>query len=515
MNLEKIKKLIAARTPLHNKYVLKAEVGRRYYLCKNDILNKDTRPEDESNPRNSNHKIPSTLFKTLVDQKVEYMFKTPPRVDTNDDALNAKINEVLGFKHPKIMQTIALDASTTGTGCMYMYKTGENMGDRDDEVNEFRYMRVDPFEVIPIWGGITNERLVALIWKHEQVDIDGNEYMVYEYFDNEFVYSYRRKITDTLNGLEAYNRYYWQNPTTGEWDKTNKFKHGFDRVPFCFFYNNPTHLSDLNGLKERIDAYDEVVSQLMNDLTDFQDVVWVLSGYGAEPPADFLQRLKENKLIKLESGYPDNIEPKVETISVEIPTDARDLGITENKKAVIEQGGGVDNSPEALQYTSNETVKYRYANLELKCNFMQNEFISGYYIFIKEICKHLGKPKKDSEIELKWMRSRINNDNELMNNARLCFGFTSLKTALSVCPYVEDVDKEMKQIEEERKKEMELIPNMEMVRTSSNDDSDKNGNLDTDNLAKKQLDQKDSERKSNTPEKYTQSSRQTTTVSQG
>ena len=87
MNLEKIKKLIASTHNRHNHFVLEAELGRRYYLCDNDILHKDTRPEQEENPRNSNHKIPSTLFRTLVDQKVEYMFKQTPRIDTGDESL--------------------------------------------------------------------------------------------------------------------------------------------------------------------------------------------------------------------------------------------------------------------------------------------------------------------------------------------------------------------------------------------------------------------------------------------
>lgn len=516
MTLEIMKKLIENTSKPHKRFVEKADEAMRYYFCRNDILDIQLPGEDPNNPRRAMNRIPSNLFQLLVDQKVEYMFKIPPKPDTRRDKLNEDIRRVLTHDYPRIMQKVGKDASIMGRGIIHFWITGtRDMNTDGDEDGEFKYTWVDPREVVLRWGGTLGRELLGLKWTYEITDLDGKVWTVVDYFDKEFVYSYRKEKDDEdWRSLKPYMRYEYWNVHENKWDKTNKFKHGFDRVPFVIFKNNAEETGDLLPIKPFIDAYDKINSAFFDDVEEIQQSIFILKGYGAEPPDDFLNKLKQNRLVKLESNYPEasGLKPDLEVLGVEIPTDAYELSQKYLRSTIYEASGGMPNTDVDFNYTNSQALKHRYESLELKCNPMQNEFQNSLYIFFGEICKYLGTPIEEHELEIKWTRSKINDDTELMNNARLCFGFTSLRTALSVNPYVEDVDKELQYIEEDRKREMELyMPDMESVRQYSSSDDTKNGNQATDNLAARQRDQKDSERKSSTPEKYQEGSKLTTT----
>lgn len=504
MNLKTIKKNIEARSEEHKHFVEKAKVAERYYKCKNDILYKFLPGEDPKNPRTSVHRIPSAYYKMLVDEKVSYMFGKPPQFDTGKDSLNEEILKVLGKHFGVQIRHLAVDFCNCGVGWLHYWITGVDYDGTDDELEkkgQFKYHTVDPKQIIPVWGGSLEEELIAVMRHYDYTDLEGQDWEVYEWWDKEFCYAYRKKKEHvTLNRLEKFHKFYYWDTGTKDWKPTNVYKHGFNRVPFIAFKNNSLMTNDLEPVKEVIDAYDEVMTQFMDDLADFQEAVWVLSGYGAEPSDQFLEKLKQHKLIKLESGYPDPaLKPALETITMEIPYDARKLGMETTRKSAFEMGMGVDQAPEVLSYTSGEALKFRNGLLELKVGISQDECLNGFNIFIREIAKFCGTTLDANDIEIRWFKNKIDNDTELMNNARLCLGFTSLRTALKVNPYVDDVDEELELIEQERQKELEealQYGDLNSIRQTNSFSSN------IQSSQERVLNQKSSENKTTTPEKY-------------
>lgn len=505
MDLKLMQKNIQARQLIHSEFVRRAEEGERYYRCENDILTKPLLGEDPNNPRTAIHRIPSSYFKMLVDEIRSYFAGKDTQIDTGDKKLNEEIMKIAGRKFGQQLRRACTDASTTGRGVWHLWKTGVDPDKTDDKTEskkqEFKFHAVDPKQIEPVWGGALDQELVA-VWRHyEYIDMEGKAWELHEWWDKEFCYAYRKpKEPSGLDNLMSFNKFMYWDVGSQEWKPTNKYKHGFDRVPFIIFKNNPEELNDLVGIKALIDAYDEVVTEFWDDLADFQEAIWVLSGYGKEPPDDFLRRLKQNKLIKLESGYPDGVDPSLETISVEIPTDARQLGMETAHNAIFEQGMGIGKTQDNLTNTSGEALKYRNILIELKASIKQDGFENGLIIFFKEIAKFLGKDLNSNDIEIRWTRNKIDNDTELMNNARLCLGFTSLRTALKVNPYVENVDEEMEQIKKEREEEMKeamrSFGDMDMLRQTSS--FSKN----VQSSQERVLNQRQAENKSTSQEKY-------------
>ena len=461
MDLEKMKELIKQTAKEHKRFVKRALLCERYYRAHNDILFRPRPGDDPENPRNSAHRIPSRFYPIIVNQKASYMFDKPPRFELGSEKLNADVSRVLGSEFAKTCKQLSINASNCGEAWLHYWVTGEN-ADGEEEKGDFRYGVVDPKEIIAIWGDTLDRKLIGLARHYMHTDPEGQTWEYYDYWDDEFCYSFRTKQGKTYRVLEPAFRWFYYSTDSGEPKETNVYRHGMGRIPFIRFKCNYDSRNELEGLKERIDAYDESVSGFADDLEDIQQIIFILSGYGAEPPEDFLERLKTHKLVKLESGYnPEGIKPELDTLDVEIPYDARKLSMDENRKSIFEQASAVDQTPEVLNYTSGEALKYRYALLELKASMTEDEFRSGFSILVKEICKFLGQEIKDENIEQRWTRNKVNNDTELVNNARLCLGFTSLRSALKANPYVEDVDEEMEQIKQERLDDLQFYEEQE------------------------------------------------------
>lgn len=543
IKIQAIKKIINAANKEHRKFVNHAELGERYYRSQNDILTAKLPQEDQDNPRNSDRRIASGLYRLLVDQKWSFNFKNGFKFlthykekDSLDEdvvhynstehkhteknpgkLLDKDILKVLGNYFMAEVRSLSINASNTGLAWLHYWKTGSHLG-TDEDKGEFKFASIDPKEIHAEWGNTVDRELLWLLrhYKYRDPD-DGELYDVYEYWDKEFCYCYKKKEKSSIKyGLKEYDRFFYYSSDTGQYEKTHIYKHGFDRVPFICFRNNELETSDLDPIKDLIDAYDLVNSQFVNDEEDFQKMIFILSGYGSEPSDDFLNNLKRSKLVKLEAGYPDaKIEPKLETLAVEIPHDAYEKSLENTKNAIYEQGMGLDINDDKLNYTNGEALDFKYSLLELKCAGTRIQFEKGFIILIKEIAKHLGKSDLDeSLIEIQWNDGKVRNISDMVNNARLCLGFTSLHTALENNPLVKDVDEEIKLIEKEKQEEMKMeVPDMSANRSNygNNYRYRYNYNRNTSDLSQPdyQINRSASEIKSKTPEKFTQTKKVT------
>lgn len=537
LTIQQIKKIIEKTDPDFRKFVKHAEVGERYYLSDNDILHVPMPQEDSDNPRNSNNRIPSGLYHLLVEQKWSFMFKNGVKFITNykeEDTLEEIVHydnkdheheeksqgklldkellKKLGNNFMPEVRSLCINASNTGRAWLHYWKTGSHLG-VDEDKGEFKYASIDPKEIHAEWGNTVDRELLWLLRHYIYLNPeDGEEYDVYEYWDKEFCYTFQKKVKGSVkHGLKPYPRFFYRSTENGEYKQTHVYKHGFDRVPFICFRNNELETSDLDPIKKLIDAYDLVNSQFINDEEDFQKMIFILTGYGAEPADDFLQKLKQSKLVKLESAYPEKgLQPKLETLAIEIPYEAYKESMDASKKSIYEQGMGLDVTDDELNYTSGEALEFKYSLLELKCAATKIQFEKGFTILVKELAKHLGYDIDETLVETRWNDGKIRNETDLTNNARLCLGFTSLRTALKVNPYVDDVDEEIKLIEREKQEEMKMeMPMMNNTRTYTNYGYNRRryNNYDYNRQSDYQINRSESEVKSKQPEKYTQSAK--------
>ena len=226
---------------------------------------------------------------------------------------------------------------------------------------------------------------------------------------------------------------------------TNVLNHYFGQVPFISFANNDNHTSDLEPIKGHIDTYDKVYSGFINDLEDIQEIIFILSGYEGESLGEFLGNLKKYKTVKLDGDVDSKSDLK--TLTIDIPVEARKELLSISRKAIFEQGQGVDPEPSNFGNASGVALKYLYSLLELKSGLTETEFRLGFAELVRAICRHANI--QCNEINQVWTRNSITNDTELADIASKSVGIISQKTVLQNHPWVDNPEKEIAEIKKE------------------------------------------------------------------
>lgn len=443
MDIEVIKKLIKKHTSQHSDIVVKSIVAERYYRNKNDILTYKKDTDESENPlRNADNRISSNFHGLLVNQKSAYMFTAPPLFDIGSPESNKKITDILGDRYAKTCLELCVNASNTGIAWIHYWI--------NDEGN-FDYGVIDSKQIIPIWSSNLNKKLLGVLRVYTDTDDEGNTYDVYEYWSETECQAFRKKSNDTIDsGLESYYMFNSFIVDTNSSQVSNEYKHDFGRVPFIPFSNNNIMTSDLDNVKPLIDVYDKVFSGFVNDLEDIQEIIFILTNYDGENLGEFLSQLKKYKTIKVENNG-DADKSGLDTLSIDIPVEARKELLTITRKAIFEQGQGVDPQQQDFGTASGVALKFLYSLLELKAGLTETEFKLGFGEFIRAICMYLNI--ECNSILQTWTRTAVTNDTDLSNICQSSVGVISNKTILKNHPFVEDADAEEKQIEKEREKE--------------------------------------------------------------
>lgn len=439
MDLETMKKVIKRYTANHADFIIKAATADRYYRNKNDILMKDKpkeKDETESPLRNADNRISRNFHGLLVNQKAAYMFTAPPLFDTGNQEANKRITEVLGDRYAKVTKDLCVNASNSSVAWLHFWH---------DKDGKFQYGVVDSKQIIPVWTADLNKQLSGILRVYDELDdTDGELYTIYQYWNNTQCQAFRKKSSDILDeGLQPYAMFctFIDNEATLQ----DSYTHDYDRVPFIPFFNNNINTGDLDNIKKLIDTYDKVYSGFVNDLEDIQEIIFVLSGYGGTSLSEFLHDLKKYKTVKLDE---QEDKPGLSTLTIDIPVEAREKLLDITRKAIFEQGQGVDPQPEAFGNASGVALKYLYSLLELKAGLMETEFKLAFGEFIRAICRYLNIECKT--IIQTWTRTAITNDVELAEIAAKSKGVVSDKTIHKNHPWVEDADQEEKQIKKEQ-----------------------------------------------------------------
>ncbi len=435
-----IKRIIKRYTEGHAGFIVNANIAERYYRNESDILQDSKKEkEDTENPlRNADNRIPRNFHGLLVNQKAAYLFTAPPLfdIDNNKDT-NKKVTEALGDRYAKVAKDLCVNASNSSVAWLHFWT---------DKYKAFQYGVIDSKQIIPVWSSDLNKQLSGAVRVYEQLDdTDGETYTIYQFWTDTQCQAFRRKNAATVD--EGLLQHAMFNVTIdGVTSLQDTYTHEYGRVPFIPFFNNNINTDDLKNIKKLIDTYDKVYSGFVNDLEDIQEIIFILTGFGGTDLAPLLNDLKKYKAVKLDDDG-ENSHSGLQTLAIDIPVEAREKLLDITRKAIFEQGQGVDPQPEAFGNASGVALKYLYSLLELKAGLMETEFKLGFGELVRAICKHINSECKS--IIQTWTRTAITNDVELATIAAQSKGVISDKTILKNHPWVEDADQEEKQIKKE------------------------------------------------------------------
>ena len=451
MEIEVIKKIIKNNLKGFESRNKQTATAEKYYRNENDILREDaddTRVQhnktDDTNPlRNADNRVSHPWHRLLVNQKASYAMATPPKFDVKDKHLNDEVTKLLGDSYSKIAKDLAVNASNAGIAWLHIWR------DKNKQ-NFFRYAVVDSKQIVPIFSKKLGNELIGVLRIYDDYNESGDVITVYEYWNDVECAMFAKQKGQTVEDIEAYNAFNLIDISTGTAaEQTNTYKHGWEDIPFIPFRNNADELSDLALYKDLIDVYDKIYAGFVNDLDDVQEIIFVLTNYGGQKKQEFLDDLRNYKMVKVDD-FGDGTKSGVDTLAIDIPTDARDKLLEITRESIFVNGQGVDPQKNIGQNNSGAALDHMYSLLELKTSAMETEFHQGFAKLVRFILNY-SNANADIEITQTWKRNVINNEYETAQTVSLLANVTSKETIAKANPLVANWEDELEaqRLEEE------------------------------------------------------------------
>ena len=231
MELEIVKKLILSYADVHAKYQAEALRAEKYYKNETDILSepkkKQERAEKDRNGelvtrdieqpmRNADNRIPFNFHGLLVNQKASYLFTEPPVFDIGADSSNKALSAFLSDKYSKVCKDLCIEASNKKTGWIHVWKSADD--------GNYRYAVVPSEQIQPIWSKSLDRKLIGVLRVYHEIDDDGDEFDVYELWNDKECAVYRVLAGGTVkDNLETYPKFFVE--INGISEVSNEYSH--------------------------------------------------------------------------------------------------------------------------------------------------------------------------------------------------------------------------------------------------------------------------------------------------
>ena len=412
-----------------------------YYNNKQEILYKKrlgigevkgTREIIENLP---NNKIMRNQYAVLVDQKKNYLLTRPIGVSSENKSYQEKLQEELfNFKFHKLIKSVGKDSLLANMGYIYPYI---------DKEGNFKLMKFDPLEIIPIWEDKLHTWLQGFIRFYKTVDYEDHETAIVEYYHVWGIDRY-----EEVNGelvLREQEPYFMIGDEIGSWG----------RIPLIYFRMDEQEQPLLNRVKALQDAINSILSRFMDSMDeDSRNTILVLKNIGGHNEQDLkrIRREINRSGIIAFSSNPQTGNADVSTLSVDINIANYQTVLEILIRSLIEVGRGVDTNSELFQKAVNQmTIQSLYTNIDLDANEMETEYKVSLDILLYFYNYYKGYDHQD--VKFTFDRNILINETATIENAQRSIGVISNRTIMRNHPWVEDIAEEEKQVAKEMKEE--------------------------------------------------------------
>ncbi len=412
-----------------------------YYNNKQEILYKKrlgigevkgTREVIENLP---NNKIMRNQYAVLVDQKKNYLLTRPIGVSSENKSYQEKLQEELfNFKFHKLIKSVGKDSLLANMGYIYPYI---------DKEGDFKLMKFDPLEIIPIWEDKLHTWLQGFIRFYKTVDYEDHETEIVEYYHMWGIDRY-----EEVNGelvLREQEPYFMIGDELGNWG----------RIPLIYFRMDEQEQPLLNRVKALQDAINSILSRFMDSMDeDSRNTILVLKNIGGHNEQDLkrIRREINRSGIIAFSSNPQTGNADVSTLSVDINIANYETVLEILIRSLIEVGRGVDTNSELFQKAVNQmTIQSLYTNIDLDANEMETEYKVSLDILLYFYNYYKGYDHQD--VKFTFDRNILINETATIENAQRSIGVISNRTIMRNHPWVEDIAEEEKQVAKEIKEE--------------------------------------------------------------
>ena len=412
LTLEKIEKYIE---DYKYKYLPRLQKNKRYYDCKNDaIMNRNF--ADITKP---NCKIATPWSKYIHTLISGYFAGLPITYDTQQEELK---DIIAGFTTKEIAhnQSVEKDCSIFGIGAELLFI---------NENKQVQFEKLDPTTVIPIYStAITKELLYCIrFWDTRDILSNDTTTNIEVYSANDIRY-YRKSINGTI--------------LTGTED--NYFK----QVPINIFYNNEDITGDAEPVLKLIDGYDIALSDDANTRMEINDSYLVFKNSNLE--TEDIITMKQNRIIAIEDAQ-EGMQSNVSFLNKDF-NDIQNENYKNRLADDIKRFSFVADIETAKSHTTATSARIGLLSIETICASKEIYFRQALLRRLDLICKYynlLGSDINTDDVKISFIRNIPIDLSVISDTITKLAPFVSKRTLLTQIPFINDIDGELKQIEEE------------------------------------------------------------------
>ena len=204
-------------------------------------------------------------------------------------------------------------------------------------------------------------------------------------------------------------------------------------LPVVPLWANTDHRSELTyAIRQKIDAYDRILSDFGDNLEQANDVYWVLNNFGGtmDDIADMLEQIRRLKVISsISDGTAQSTaEPK----AFQVPYAARQAALDILRRELYRDAMAIDNDEIRGGSLTNVAIRAAYGNLNLKCDRFEWQVFS----FVQAILRLVGIETET----ISFTRQDIVNRSEIVADIAAMRADIDRPTALRLNPYLSQDD---------------------------------------------------------------------------
>lgn len=372
-----------------------------------------------NDPFKPNHKIPCRYYFYFINQAVQFL------LGNGVSFKNEKTKEKLGVKFDHDLQRLLTDALNGGVS--------------------FGFWNLDHLEIMslsgsggrPCFAPLYDEESGALRSGVRWWQIDKDKPLRATLFEEDGLTEYIRRKGKDIEIMEP-KRDYVQ--VFGESDATGKVMYSgqnWPRFPVIPMYN-VNHQSELVGGQQSIDAYDLMMSGLVNNVDEGNLVYWIIQNAGgmdARDDMEFVERIKTIKVAHTEGDQ--TITPQ----SIMANVSPNETALTQLRDRMFEDFMALDVRNIASGAATATQIEAAYEPMLIKSNLLEGQVTE----FIMNLMDLLGiKDEAPS-----YQRDTIVNKNEEVQTVLSAAEHLSdeyvTKKILSILGDIDQVDDVMKQ----------------------------------------------------------------------
>ena len=388
-----------------------ARQGLKYYEGEHKIMGSrffyfDADGKLQEDLYKSNIKISHPFFTELVDQEVQYMLSGDGSfIKSDDPALQEKLDMYFDDAFRSEVYETLTGCVAKGFDYMFAYQTA------DDRIG---FQWADSMGVVEVREKDTDDKTGYVIyWYIDRIEKGKKAIKRIQVWDKVQVYYY----VQVDNGDVILDEDTELNPrphivTVN--DKNERFGSSFGFIPFFRLDNGSKQFSGLKPIKGLIDDYDLMACSLSNNLQDFTDAIYVVSGFQGENLDEMIQNVKVKKHVGVDKDGGLDIK------TIDIPYQARQAKLELDEKNIYRFGMGFNSAQIGDGNITNVVIRSRYTLLDLKCNKLEIR-LKGFLrkmirVVLDEINRRDGTDYQMKDVYIEFIREIITNADD---NARI------------------------------------------------------------------------------------------------